>query len=450
MAAPTPLIDNVDLDHVVARASDGQARTLANLVADANALCRHLPPGGALLNVCEDRYRFAVGFVSCLLSGRVSLQPSSQSAATLQQMREAYPDVVCLCDGLYDTAGLPRVDFPSSLEGSGDAVTAMPMVDGDRVVAVLFTSGSTGLPQPHGKTWAKLKRNGLVEAQRLGLMSQSHSVVGTVPVQHSYGFESTFLMGLHGHACFGTGKPFFPQDIADSLAAMPEPRLLVTTPFHLSALVDSGVTVPPLAMVLSATAPLPADLARRAEAALVAPVHEIYGSTESSQLASRRTLDGDVWTLLEGVELSQEDDITSASGGHVEGVVPLSDVIELFPGHRFRLLGRHADMINIAGKRTSLAYLNHQLQAIEGVEDGAFFLPEVEGKDNLGVHRLVAFVRAPNLDRPALTQALHGCIDPVFMPRPLVWVSELPRNDTGKILRSTLEALYEREVLRRG
>ena len=41
--------------------------------------------------------------------------------------------------------------------------------------------------------------------------------------------------------------------------------------------------------------------------------------------------------------------------------VPLSDLIELQADRRFLLHGRHADLINIAGKRTSLAYLNHQL-----------------------------------------------------------------------------------------
>lgn len=448
VSALTPLIDDVGLDHVVALTPQG-SKTVADLVGDAQALCQRLPEGAHLLNVCEDRYRFAVGFVACLISGRVSLQPASQSAATLHQLRERHPDVVCLCDGVYETAGLPRIDFPSDLAPE-QIPSSMPMVDGHRVVAVLFTSGSTGQPQPHGKTWSKLKQNGRVEAQRLGLMNRQHSVVGTVPVQHSYGFESTFLMGLHGKASFASGKPFFPQDIADSLASVPEPRLLVTTPFHLAALLDAGVDVPPLSMVLSATAPLPDDLARRAEERLMAPVHEIYGSTESSQLASRRTLDGDVWTLLDGVTLSQDGDVTSASGGHVEGVVPLSDVIELLPDHRFRLHGRHADMVNIAGKRTSLAYLNHQLQGIDGVVDGAFYLPEQGVGDSLGVHRLVAFVHAPGLTKAQLTEALHACVDPVFMPRPLVWVDAIARNETGKILRSTLQSLYEREVLGRG
>ena len=77
--------------------------------------------------------------------------------------------------------------------------------------------------------------------------------------------------------------------------------------------------------------------------------------------------------LLDGVELSQSGDQTTASGGHVEGRVGLSDLIEPIDVRHFLLHGRHADLINIAGKRTSLAYLNHQISAIPGVRDAAFF-----------------------------------------------------------------------------
>lgn len=37
-----------------------------------------------------------------------------------------------------------------------------------------------------------------------------------------------FLLALHGGCNFWSGKPFFPQDINDALAAVPAPRLLVT------------------------------------------------------------------------------------------------------------------------------------------------------------------------------------------------------------------------------
>ena len=101
-------------------------------------------------------------------------------------------------------------------------------------------------------------------------------------------------------------------------------------------------------------------------------------------------------------------------------------------------------MVNIAGKRTSLAYLNQQLCAIAGVQDGAFFMPDDEAVD--GVTRLTAFVVAPALGRQALMQDLRQRVDAIFLPRPLVWVDQLPRNSTGKLPRSALQALYAERV----
>lgn len=441
-----PLITGRGLDSVIAWLPAGPRR-VRDFLAAAAALAARLPAGGTLLNVCHDRYRFAVGFAAGLISGKVSLQPASQSAETLTRIRAEFPDVVCLCDGDFDTLGLPRCDFPDLSTAAPDQVTDIPQIPVDRVAAILFTSGSTGLPQPHRKTWGRLVANGRAEAAALGLERTPHTLVGTVPVQHSYGFESTFLLALHGGCAFWSGKPFYPQDIAAALDAVPRPRLLVTTPFHLSTLLASGIELPAIDQLLSATAPLSAALAAAAEARTGAPLHEIYGSTESGQLASRRTTDGATWTLLPGVRLEQDADTTTACDGHVEGRIALSDVIELLPERRFLLHGRHADLINIAGKRTSLAYLNHQIAAVPGVVDAAFFLPDDEAA---GVTRLTAFVVAPTLDSRQLLAALRPRIDALFLPRPPIFVDALPRNSTGKLPRGTLQALYAEKTRHAG
>jgi acyl-coenzyme A synthetase/AMP-(fatty) acid ligase len=434
-----PLITSLDLDDVFAWCPAGPRR-VRDFLADAEALAARLPSGSTLLNVCHDRYRFAVGFAAGLISGKVSLQPASQSAETLLRIRAEFPDVVCLCDDGFDTLDLPRCDFPDLCIADPQKVAAIPQIPADRLAAILFTSGSTGLPQPHRKTWGRLVANGRAEAAALGLDRKPHSLVGTVPVQHSYGFESTFLLALHGGCAFWSGKPFYPQDIAAALDAVPRPRLLVTTPFHLSTLLASGIELPAIDQLLSATAPLSAALAAEAEARTGAPLKEIYGSTESGQLASRRTTDGTTWTLLPGVRLEQDADTTYACDGHVEGRVALSDIIELLPDRRFLLHGRHADLINIAGKRTSLAYLNHQIAAVPGVVDAAFFLPEEDAAS--GITRLAAFVVAPTLTSRQLLAELRQRIDAIFLPRPAIFVDALPRNSTGKLPRNLLQVLY--------
>jgi acyl-coenzyme A synthetase/AMP-(fatty) acid ligase len=226
---------------------------------------------------------------------------------------------------------------------------------------------------------------------------------------------------------------------------LPRPRALVTTPAHLRVLLAEPDDLPPADFLLCATAPLSPQLAARAEARFGAPLYEIYGCTESGGIASRRTVESDEWRAMTNVTLRADRKGTWVKGGHVETEVPLADVIELRGRGRFLLHGRTADLVNIAGKRTSLAHLNYHLNSIEGVRDGVFVVPEQEGD---AVIRLAAYVVAPGLTIETLMHALRQRIDAAFLPRPLHFVEALPRNETGKLPRQALDE-FETELATR-
>ena len=80
------------------------------------------------------------------------------------------------------------------------------------------------------------------------------------------------------------------------------------------------------------------------------------------------------------------------------------------------------------------------------MRDGAFFLPDAQDDGLTGIMRLTAFVVAPDMAATALQQALRRRVDRVFLPRPLVFVDALPRNSTGKLTRTALQALYRETV----
>jgi acyl-coenzyme A synthetase/AMP-(fatty) acid ligase len=212
----------------------------------------------------------------------------------------------------------------------------------------------------------------------------------------------------------------------------------VTTPVHLRTLVSGAETVPRVDIIVCATSALTPQLAAQAEARFAAPLYEIYGCTEAGQVATRRTVESPEWRALPGIRLREAEDGIRVHGGHVHDEILLNDVIELRGEGRFLLHGRKADLVNIAGKRTSLAHLNFHLNSIEGVRDGVFVVPEDAGGS---VARLMAFVVAPELSRETLLEELRRRIDPAFMPRPLNFVSALPRNATGKLPRASLQAL---------
>jgi acyl-coenzyme A synthetase/AMP-(fatty) acid ligase len=435
-SARLPLLAHGGPERIVAWRADGPV-SAPRFLSDVIRLAERLPAGTAVLNICHDRYRFLVGFAASVVAGKVTLLPPAQTPEAIARLREYAADVFCLHDDNADAIDLPRFAFPELGTGEIDAV---PAIDVDQTVVVLFTSGSTGLPTPHVKKWGALAVSSQGEAERFDASRPGYALVGTVPVQHSYGFESIIMLTLQSRSAVWCGWPFYPADIAAALAAVPRPRMLVTTPFHLHALLDADVDVPPVDRLLSATAPLSAALAQQAEQRLGAPMVEIYGCTETGQLASRRTVEGPNWNPLPGVSLQQEEGFTYALGGNNGTRQPLGDVIEIHADGRFSLHGRNADMVNIAGKRTSIAYLNHQLMDIEGVKDGCFFMPDEISVD--GITRLAAFVVAPTLDDKKLRAALRARVDPIFLPRPLVFLDRLPRNPTGKLLRVDLQSLY--------
>jgi acyl-coenzyme A synthetase/AMP-(fatty) acid ligase len=261
-----------------------------------------------------------------------------------------------------------------------------------------------------------------------------------------YGFESTVLLAIMSGNPFCAERPFYPADIAAAVAAVPRPRVLVTTPVHLRALLASEIEMPPLDLVVSATAPLEQDLARAVEERFQeTALLEIYGSTETGQIAIRRTAESAAWRLWPGVRLKISNDQVFAHGGHVEQLTVMQDVIEITGDDEFLLHGRTADLVNVAGKRSSFGYLNAQLNAIPGVIDGVFFLRD-GATGSTGVARLGAVVVAPTLSVAALTEQLRQRIDPVFLPRPLIIVERLPRNATGKLPQQELQYLANRHL----
>jgi acyl-coenzyme A synthetase/AMP-(fatty) acid ligase len=435
--ADLPLIRNYAAGAVFAYQERRPIR-VEEFLGEVEQLARVLPDRQHVVNLCTDRYRFTVGLAAALLRRQVSLFPPNSTPDLLGRLGQRYSGTYCLTDGSAESPQLETFPYPPMekvvIAGS------IPRIPEAQAAAVLFTSGSTGQPVPHAKSWGSLVRSGSAEVERLGL-ERNMVLVGTVPQQHMYGLESTVMMVMQGGIAMHAGRPFFSADVCAELEALPRPRGLVTTPVHLRVLLAEAGTLPPVDFLLCATAPLSPQLAAEAETRFAAPLLEIYGCTEAGQVASRRPTRSQEWRLLPGLRLRADGNRARVSGGHVESEVLLGDVIELRSEDTFLLHGRTADLVNIAGKRTSLTHLNFHLNSIAGVRDGAFVMPE---EDDGTVTRLTAFVVAPGISSDAVMSALRQRIDAAFLPRPLCFVDSLPRNETGKLPRAALDSLVSR------
>lgn len=442
----TPLIGPYDVDDVLAWDQEGP-RTVRRFLADAASLAESLPDRSTALNLATNRYEFLVGFAAAIMRRQVTLLPQSRASETLLRIAGEFPGSYALTDRGDAVEGIDSV----SIQPRGDQALwpmDIPRIPPDRVVAVAFTSGSTGRPVPNKKTWGALTAVAQATGARLGIKAGDRlSVVATVPHQHMFGLEASVMLPIMHGLAMHAGRPLFPADIRAVLADAAGRWMLVTTPLHLRACVSESISIPPGGLILSATAPLPRNLAQQAEEHFQAEVHEIFGFAEAGSIAERRTVDGDRWQPLKGVQVAQNASSCLVQAWYLPTPVPVPDRITVDTDGTFVVHGREADQVNVAGHRISLGDLNQLLLKIDGVQDGVFFLPD-EGAGL--VTRLMAFVVAPGKTSEEIQRKLRAYVDPVFIPRPLVCVPSLPRNATGKLPRESVSELARQWLEREG
>ena len=417
MTDARPLIADYHPNAVLAWRADGPA-TQGQFVAEALALAAQLPPHGDAINLCEDRYRFMLAFCAVCLRGQTNLLPNSKAPAAIEAL-------------LQEDAARYVLDDEMASAIAGAVPSDSPLIEATHIAAIVSTSGSTGAPQHHAKTWSVLCDTAQLARDVFLPDEDSVNIVATVPPQHMYGLETSVFFALAASCAAHHSKPFFPADVRDALAAIPAPRLLITTPVHLRALIEAHMHLPELTLIISATAPLSRELAMKVEQHFGASVHEIYGCTEAGSMASRRTATQEIWQLHPDMNIRTHEHGAQINGEHLPETILVNDDVEITDATHFRLLGRHADLLKVAGKRASLSDLTQKLLNISGVEDAVLFLPN-------GAERPAALVVAPQGSEANILAALALQVDAVFLPRPLRLVERLPRNELGKLSRASL------------
>jgi acyl-coenzyme A synthetase/AMP-(fatty) acid ligase len=449
--SPSPLLPILPSDS--ARAilwSEGNPITVGEIGACVSALLNTLPiathdhvtpthvPAASMINLCEDRRNFLIAYAAALMAGHTTQLPASRASAVVAELVAASARSYCIDD----------VQVCKAFAGTSSATPMSTLLrdgaGGNLVAMIAHTSGSTGRSKNFPKTWAGIsaitERNAdaIRNAFTLPLDGPMPWIVATVPPQHMYGMEFSVMLPLRGGMGVHCSRPLFPADVAKALADVPAPRILVTTPFHLRVLVDSAVALPPLAGVISATAPLDQSLAKQVEQRFGTSLFEMFGSTETCIFATRRTAQESTWRPYDGVEITPRPNGVLVDAPWIGESMLLQDIVEMQANGGFVIRGRNADFVDVAGKRASLAELTRRLLAIPGVRDAVVFPPEQVS--SAPASRVAALVVAPGLDATAVLQHLSEYVDPAFLPRPLLFVDKLPRTETGKLPREQLLA----------
>lgn len=194
---------------------------------------------------------------------------------------------------------------------------------------------------------------------------------------------------------------------------------------------------------MSATSPLDLVDAKDAESLFRGRLLEIYGCSEVGSLATRRPTENPYWKFLTGFSITRKNDSTFVTVNHVEGETELGDILEFTDDGSFQITGRKQELVKIGGKRESMQNITGILLKIDGVEDAVVFVRPPKTLEKIEQPpRLAAFVVSQSISIASLKAQLADAIEPVFMPRPLMLVKQLPREASGKLPREQLIKMF--------
>jgi len=422
----------------------------------AAAISTRLPVARFAFNLCEGRGEFLLATAAALLARHTLVLPPSRLARTRDELLDVYPDSYCFVDAPAGASDFPathvalRPEVERAHESSPVALWPPPMIPAAHIVAIMFTSGTTGTPQPNPKTWGDMCAGTQTLLSSFGAPPRGTAILGTVPPQHMFGFETTVMLALQAGTPLLDARPVYPADLSHAMdgaaACGAAPVWLMSTPLQVRAFHRELRVLPHVTRIITATMPLDPDLARAIERDWQIPVEEIFGCTEGGILATRRPAQSRHFLPAAGLVFGRSTaGSPQVSGGHLPQALMLADrLLPEFPDFggsgRFEILGRDDDMVKIAGKRASLQALNRELLALPGVIDGAMFPPSADAT------RLAAVVVAPGCAKHEIRKTLADRIDPAFMPRPLILAHSLPRDGNGKLPIGDLRALLPARV----
>ena len=433
-----PLAEALRVDAAL-RADAARARTVLAARRAANGVA------DIALYVADPRRFVALLFGAWQAGLRVWLA-ADRAPATLAALRAA--DVVVDVDidlgaGAGATIDPPNVD---------DAENALRDADAERLV--LFTSGSTGAPQPIGKSLRQLDAEIAALEQAFGARLGDAAVQGTVSHQHIYGLLFRVLWPLAAGRAFAAPRIEFPGQWAAQAATG---DVLVSTPSMLAQW-PAQVGRPTPRLVVSSGGALPLDVAARVRAHLAAPVVEIFGSTETGGIAWREAACEPVgglpacgaWQPLPGICWRIEDGQLSVRSPHLQDPSTwcrTADLVEASEGG-FVLRGRADRIAKVGEKRVSLDGLEVALR-------GTGLVGEARALDLPALGRRLAVVAVPTDEGRAiwnvggrralsaeLRHALLARFESAAVPRHWRFVDALPSNAQGKITEAALALLF--------
>jgi len=340
------------------------------------------------------------------------------------------------------------------------------------LAVLIYTSGTTGRPKGAMLSHGNLLHN--VESCRIVLRTvEDDRIAVLLPLFHSYMLTVGVLLPLLVGGSIILVKSLHPVRNALTELFQRQATLLPGIPQFYRSMVHAPIKPPlPLRLCVSGSAPLPAQVLHEFEAKFHIPLIEGYGLSEASPVVTKNPLDatrkpGSIGLPIANVEVSIQDESGQhlgpgeigelcVRGGNVmlgywnqpeetakvlrNGWLLTGDIGYRDTDGYYFITDRKKDMLLVNGINVYPREIEEILYQFPGVKEAA-----VIGKaDPRRGEQPVAFVAANDgvaLEEHDIQQFVRKRLADYKVPRKVIVLPALPRNATGKILKTDLRKM---------
>jgi long-chain acyl-CoA synthetase len=365
-------------------------------------------------------------------------------------------------------AATPRAFVDRPLPSDGEAHVEIAERDEDDPAALLFTSGTTGRPKGAILTHAGIRAATRFGADALGF-TPDDVLLGVAPFPHVLGQQVIVCAFLAG-AGVSVMQRFEPEPALETMTST-RTTVMFGVPTMCIALCEAArraEALPPLRIAHIGGAAVPVDVARRFEETFGAAIHEGYGLTEMSGLATtfaleRRRKAGSVGRPSSGTKMrianadergvgevqfrgpsvirgywNEPEATATAIDG--EGWLSTGDLGYLDEDGDLFLVDRKKEMIIVGGYNVYPREIDEILFKHPAILEAATVgIPDSFSGD--AVKSFVVLRPGATLTAEALQDYCRDLLVKYKVPKHVAFVDALPRSGVGKINKLALKAM---------
>ncbi|MDP8967278.1 MAG: acyl-CoA synthetase [Actinomycetota bacterium] len=334
---------------------------------------------------------------------------------------------------------------------------------------VILTSGTTGTPKGANRKLPETLDPIAALIEKIPLRARERTLIAA-PLFHSWGLAH-LILGIALSSTLILQRRFDPQD---ALSAIDEhgATALIAVPVMLQRMLELGprtlgrYDTGSLRVIAASGAALPGELATKVMDAFGDILYNLYGSTEVAWATvatpedlraapgtagrpprgtvvrlydadDREVGRGETGRIFVGNELCFDGYSDGGNKALVDGLMSSGDVGHFDEGGRLFVDGRDDEMIVSGGENVFPREVEDAIATLDGVEEVA----AVGVQDAQFGQRLRAFVvvgDAATVSEQDVKAHVRANLARFKVPREVVFVDELPRNATGKVLKREL------------